>query len=321
MSAAPTGAPAPALPDGVLAVGLDVGGTKTHGVLYGSRGAVSSLTLPTTPGVEGVVATAGSVVSGLLAEAAAAHGRLGVVGIGIPGVVDSTAGTVSNGVNVGLDVPEVPLARLVGEALGVPVVVVNDVTAATFGAARAMGVDEDAALLSIGTGLAAGLILGGAAHVGTHGIAGEIGHIPYRADGPVCACGQRGCLELYASGRALARMRPTPGGTPPAVALFAAVDRGDPGARRVHAEWMGALAHAVTVLCLTVDVGTVLLTGGVTRTGDRFLADLRAELGRQAARSAFLRRADLASRLALVDPDLRVAPLGACLSALGVLGR
>ncbi len=316
--ASPSPMAAPDLAPEDLAVGLDVGGTKTQGVLYGAAGTLATVTLPTTRGVPGVVGTVVEVTRRLLGQAASRTpgASLRVVGIGIPGVVDTAAGTVSHGVNLGLDEADVPLARLVGEALGVPAVVANDVTVATLGAARATGAGDDVALLSIGTGLAAGLVLDGVTRPGAFHGAGEIGHIPYILDGPVCNCGQRGCLELYASGSALARMRPVPEGVAPAVDLFRAVDRGDPAARAAQDRWMDALAHAVTILCLTVDVPTVLLAGGVTRAGERFLRGLREALGRRAAGSPFLRQVDLADRLVLVDPDLAVAPLGACLAAI-----
>ena len=304
------------LADGRLAVGVDVGGTKTQAVLFVRGGRVDTVTRPTARGVEGVIGTVRDVTQDLLRATGAQPDLLSAVGIGIPGVVDSARGTVSHGVNVGLDRDDVPLARRAADVVGAPVLVANDVTAATLGAAHALGVDGDAALLSIGTGLAAGILLDGRVRPGAHGNAGEIGHIPYRLDGPPCACGQVGCLELYASGSALARMYPAPGGVAPAAHLFDRVDAGDARARAAHSEWMGALAHAVEILGLTIDVDVILLAGGVTRSGDRLVADLREELTRRAEGSAFLRRADLASRLVLVDPELGAAPLGACLLAL-----
>ncbi len=311
----------PGLARGELAVGLDVGATKTQGVLYRDTGALAALTVPTMTGARGIVQTVHRVTHGLLdaltaLDGASAGSRPTVIGIGIPGVVDTAQGTVSHGVNLGLERADVPVARLVSQDLGVPTMVANDVTMATLGAAHAMDAGDDVALLSIGTGLAAGFVLDGRPRRGSFNGAGEIGHIPYLHDGLPCNCGQSGCLELYASGSALTRMRPVPPGVAAAVDLFRAVDRGEPEALDAQTMWLDALAHAVTILCLTVDVPAVLLAGGVTRAGDRFLTALREALDRRAVHSPFLRQVDLSHRLVLVDPDLAVAPLGACLAAL-----
>ncbi|WIY82380.1 ROK family protein [Propionimicrobium sp. PCR01-08-3] len=305
-----------------LVIGIDLGGTKTQGVLYAVRPAgcgqddvLASVTRPTRRGGKGVIATITQVAAELLAARGMRTDELAAIGIGVPGVVSAACGTVSHGVNIGIDQDDLPLAAMVTARLGVPAVMVNDVTAAMLGAAHALGVGDDVALLSIGTGLAAGLLLDGKPRVGARGNVGEIGHLVYRAGGLPCACGQRGCLELYASGSAVARMWPQTSDGSPAVALLDAAAGGVPEAIEARDEWLGALAHAVTVLGLTVDVGTIFLAGGVTRLGDRLLAGLQNELDRRARSSAFLQQIDLASRLVIVDPHLQVGTLGAALSA------
>ncbi len=182
-----------------------------------------------------------------------------------------------------------------------------------------MGVGDDVALVSLGTGLAVGLILGGVPRVGACASAGEIGHIPYVADGPECPCGQRGCLELYASGQALNRLwsGDPSGASKPAEHLLACAARGDAAAVEVRSVWIGAVAHAVTTVGLTLDVATILIGGGVAGAGEPLLDALRAELRRRAEQSAFLSHMNLADRVALVPPGLDVAPLGAALAAIG----
>ena len=86
---------------------------------------------------------------------------------------------------------------------------------------------SDLAYLSIGTGVAVGLVLDGRLRRGWRGAAGEIGHLPVAGDGPRCECGQRGCLEAVASGAAIARRWPVHDGASPAAALFDAARRGD----------------------------------------------------------------------------------------------
>jgi len=307
----------PALAPGEVAVGIDIGGTKTLATAYSSRGAIASARRRTRHGRDGLL----DGVDGVLAEltgalTGTAVDALRTIGIGIPGVVSPTLGTVANGVNVGIGAEELPLAHLVAERTGVPVHLENDVAAATLGAAHALGVGEDVALISLGTGLAAGMVLDGVPRTGSRGSAGEIGHIPYREDGPLCPCGQRGCLELYASGRALAGMWDTDPATRPVTDLLRRAHEGDPRARSVLEQWMGAVAHAVTLVGLGVDVAAILIGGGVSEAGLPFLEELQATLRARAHDSGFLTQMDLASRLVLVPPDLEVATLGACLAAL-----
>jgi predicted NBD/HSP70 family sugar kinase len=113
------------------------------------------------------------------------------------------------------------------------------------------------AYLNLGTGLAAGLVLGGRLWRGSRGVAGEIGHIPVDPAGPLCPCGQRGCLELMASGSAVARQWP-PDEPKPVRALFAAADAGDALAIEVRARLVDNVAAAVRLLVLTVDVDDVV---------------------------------------------------------------
>ena len=117
------------------------------------------------------------------------------IGIGIPGIVDRDRGTVSHAVNLGLGGDWFPLAGRLADRTGATVVVENDLNAATWGAHVLSGAD-DLAYLALGTGLAAGFVLSGTLRRGAHGAAGEIGHVPVDPDGPLCSCGQRGCLEL-----------------------------------------------------------------------------------------------------------------------------
>ena len=98
-------------------------------------------------------------------------------------------------------------ARRARARLGRPVVIENDVRAAAIGLHErgVVGDASDLAYLAVGTGIAAGVVLDGRLHRGARGLAGEIGHAIVDPDGPRCACGQRGCLEAFASGPSIAR--------------------------------------------------------------------------------------------------------------------
>jgi predicted NBD/HSP70 family sugar kinase len=291
-------------------IGLDIGATKTLGLAVDGAGAIlASVREPTESGAEGVIRTAERVVSAL--RTATGLPLIGTVGVGIPGLVDVERGAVKHAVNLGVDGEWLPLGDLLSRRLAVPVVVENDVNAATLGAVALSG-ENDLVYLSIGTGLAAGLVLEGRLRRGGHGAAGEIGHVPVDPTGLLCQCGQRGCLETIASGSALSTAWPS-GDVPPAQALFAAADSGHPQAVAARDRFAAGVASAVRVLALAVDPRTVVLGGGVAQLGEPLRAAVASALLDQAASSPFLASLDLAGRLQVVPSEYPVAAVGAAL--------
>jgi predicted NBD/HSP70 family sugar kinase len=286
------------------AIGLDIGATKTLGVLVDPDGRVlAQVREATEPGADGIVRTAERVVAHLGAAAS--------VGLGIPGLVDVERGAVKHAVNLGVDGAWLPLRAELEARLGLPVAVENDVNVATLGAVALSGI-RDLVYLSIGTGLAAGLVLDGVLRRGATGAAGEIGHVPIDPNGAVCQCGQRGCLETVASGRALAEAWPATT-EPNAQALFAAAAAGDPRAIEVRDRFAAGVADAVRTLCLAVDPATVVLGGGVAHLGAALVSAVSEALTAQAASSPFLASLELASRIRVVPADQPVAAIGAAL--------
>jgi len=311
-------------------IGLDIGGTKILGALLGPDGAVvAQVRRPTVRGAEGVVAGSAQAVRDLVEQGGTTLARVAGVGLGIPGIVDHAAGTVKHAVNLGVDGSELPLADLLSAEIdGVPVVVENDLNVAAVGAAHLLERDtpvpdggglapsEDLAFVALGTGLAAGLVLEGDLRRGVSGAAGEIGHVPIDPAGPECACGQRGCLEMFASGTALATAWPARHGKPSPVELFEAAAAGDPGAVAVKARFAHAVASAVRLLVLTVDVRHVVLGGGVSQLGEPLLEAVQDALREQAKSSPFLTSLALHERVRLAPQGVPVAAVGAA-----VLGR
>ena len=292
------------------AIGLDIGATKTLGVVVDEQGAIrASVRRQTIPGAPGVLATAAEVVEALRREVGDAAG--GPIGVGVPGLVDTRGGAVKHAVNLGVDGDWLPVGPLLAELVGVPVLVENDVNAAALGAVALSGAD-DLVYLSLGTGLAAGLVLDGRLRRGDHGAAGEIGHLPVDPAGRLCSCGQRGCLETVASGSALAAAWPS-GDQPAAEALFAAAAAGDRAAAAVRDRFADGVAEAVRVLSLSVDPRTVVLGGGVAQLGERLLTAVTEALRRQTAHSPFLASLDLAGRVSVVPADHPVAAVGAAM--------
>ena len=215
-----------------LLAGLDIGGSKVLAVAVDTGGddgrarVIEQVRLTTFQGPEGVVETATralTALAGRLLGQSGQHGNAASlfsgVGIGVPGLVDAERGAITLAVNLGVGTGGLALADRLRRRLQLPVVVENDVNAAALGAAAHLRLGRvDLAYLSIGTGLAAGIVLDGVLRRGPHNAAGEIGHVPVDLSGPICGCGQRGCLEAVASGSAIAgfSLTPSPSASPSA---------------------------------------------------------------------------------------------------------
>lgn len=295
-----------------LRLGLDIGGTTVHGIAVTAdepHDLVREATHPTRKGAAGVVGSALDMVaalrSGLPADAEVLS-----IGLGVPGIVH--AGAVTHAINLGLDGDPLDLAAAVSAgADGIPTAVENDVKAATLGGLqwlRDQGSDiDDLALLNVGTGIAAGLLLDGRLRHGSRGMAGEIGHLVHDPTGPLCPCGRRGCLELYASGSGVRRQW---AGT--AAELFEAADTGDLDAARIRDELTSGIAQAISLLAYSVDVSCVLVTGGVVSATPALRDAILTEL-RNAENTSLGRLAGIAERVRWLPAGHPAGALGAAL--------
>jgi glucokinase len=184
-----------------VTVGVDGGGTKVLAGLVDERGkVVERVRVPTDPenGTESVLRALEELLGGDADPAA--------IGVGVAGLVQQPAGRVLFSPNLAYHPPEVGDA--VAARFGLPVVVENDANAAcwgerTHGAGR--GCDE-MVMVTVGTGVGGGIVTGGRLLRGSHGYGGEIGHMTILEGGPQCSCGQHGCVEVLASGTAIARI-------------------------------------------------------------------------------------------------------------------
>lgn len=295
-----------------IRLGLDIGGTTVHGIAIAAgepHELVTEVTHPTRKGAEGVVGGAVAMVDALRVALPFGAEIIGI-GLGVPGIVNH--GAVTHAVNLGLDDEPLDLAGAVSaHAGGVPVTVENDVKAATLGGLqwlRAQGSDiDDLALLNVGTGLAAGLVLDGRLRHGSRGMAGEIGHLVHDPTGPVCPCGRRGCLELYASGSGVRRQW---GGT--AAELLAAADSGDSGAARIRDELTSGIAQAISLLAYALDVSCVLVTGGVVSATPALRNAILTQL-RKDETTSLGRLADTAERVRWLPAGHPAGAFGAAL--------
>ena len=294
-----------------MRLGIDIGGTKTDAVAIDEGGLLTQrIRLATGFGSSAVVETAVNAVARIAELTGLTAGGFDSIGIGIPGLVDSSSGRVRHAVNLGFDGLELG-GELAGR-LGVGVRVENDVKAAALGAYHLMGLTGSMAYLNLGTGLAAGIVVDGELWRGSRGIAGEIGHIPVDPNGAICACGQRGCLETVASGSGVARQWHTDDPLP-VRALFTAAAEGDPEAKAIKARLASGIASAVRVLVLTVDVESVVIGGGLSHLGDRLLYEVHSVLESWGGSSPFLASLELPGRVRLVPEGFPAAAVGAAL--------
>jgi predicted NBD/HSP70 family sugar kinase len=303
---------------GDVVLGVDVGGSKVLALVVdpGLR-VLGRSRVGTRPGPDGVHASVHAAVRGALAAAGVTADQVVGTGIGVPGVVAPGGGEVSHAVNLGLGRDTVDLAALLADLAPAPVVVENDVNAAAVGVHASDPAAGDLALLSVGTGLAAGLVVDGVLRRGSSGVAGEIGHLRVDPQGPLCGCGQRGCLEAVSSGQALAREWPVPEGTSVARAVWTAADSGSRRAQALRQRFVAGLAAAVRTLVLTWDVPRVVLAGGVAELGEPLAEAVRRRLDDEALDTDLLQALRLPARVTVLPPALRdVGALGAARCAL-----
>lgn len=188
-----------------LYLGIDVGGTSIKGLLMNEKSEVlSEGSVPTKSG-ELLDSSIEELIEQLILAAGAYLSDVKSVGIGCPGIIDSTTGTVIFAGNLGIS--NYPLGKLVREKIGIDVKVGNDANVAALGEAKfgaAKGYSSSV-LVTLGTGIGGGIILDGKIFEGNKGAGAEIGHMVIDRGGEKCTCGRRGCFEVYCSARALTK--------------------------------------------------------------------------------------------------------------------
>ncbi len=278
-----------------LSVGVDIGGTKIAAGVVDESGRILDRELEPTPATdpEAIADAVAAAVRRLQREHA-----VEAVGIGAAGFVDTARTTVLFAPNISW-VSE-PLGRHVRERLRLPVVVENDANAAAWGEFRfGTGREfDDLLLVTVGTGIGGGLVLGSRLYRGGFGVAAEVGHLRMVPAGVRCGCGQYGCWEQYASGTALVREAGDrlAAGVPEARALTELVGgeagrltgpliteqarRGDPLCRELLGDLGRWLGEGIASLTAVLDPAVVAVGGGVAAAGDMILDPARVALAR-----------------------------------------
>lgn len=305
-----------------LAIGIDVGGTKVAAGVVDHAGQVLARVRRLTPAQD--VARTRDVIVEVVRELAAAY-QVSGVGIGAAGWIDVTRATVLYAPNLAWR--DERLHQHVAAAVDLPVVVENDGNAAAWAEFRfgaAADAESSMAMVTLGTGIGSGMVIGGKLVRGAHGMAAELGHTSAVPGGLPCGCGRLGCLEQYASGKALvqlartaSRERPADAakllslvdGDPDAIsgpAVTTAAQAGDQTAAAAFAgvgHWLGVgLADLVQIL----DPEMIVVGGGVAEAGELLLRPVRDSYARS-----------LAQRGQLPVPPVRAAQLG---NIAGVVG-
>lgn len=292
-----------------LIVGVDLGGTTiVVGTLPEDGSAVHGLVSELTPvqlGPDGVVERILAMIQESVDRSRAELGsgaEIAGVGVGAPGPLDTRRGLVIVAPNLGWH--DMPLLDRVAAATGYDAALDNDANCATLGEwwrGAAQG-GRVVAGFTIGTGIGGGIVLDGKIFHGASDVAAEMGHMTIDVTGRRCKCGNYGCLEAYASGPAIAARTVeeleagTPSSIPPLVegdlarvtaqTVYQAAQEGDALALEIvrdTARFLGAgIANVVNML----NPDVVVVTGGVTRAGDRLFGPLRVEVARRAFRPA-----------------------------------
>jgi len=275
---------------GRLAIGVDVGGTKVEGLLVDVErdDPILDRQRVETPAMD-AEAVAGTIV-GVARDLMAGRSDVVALGVGAAGMV-SVQGVMRFAPNVAWR--EFPLRDRVEQGVGLPTIVDNDANVAAwgefrFGAGRGT---TDMLLVTVGTGIGGGIVSGGRLYRGAHGFAAEIGHIIVEPNGPRCGCGNLGCWEQVASGRAIDRLGRMAAAEHPesplgwlmsarpeglvGPAVTAAAGAGDTVAIRVLAEVGRRLGEGIAGLVNVLDPDAVVVGGGAVEAGDLLLEPAR----------------------------------------------
>lgn len=272
----------------MLNIGIDIGGTKIAGGVVSADGTIVDRIRVDTPADTDALADA---VADMVRHFRASH-EVTAVGVAAAGFLDRTRSIMRHAPNI--DWVEHPLRAELEARVGVAVVLENDANAAgwaeyRFGAGRG---SSNMVMLTLGTGVGGAVIIDGQLLIGGRGAAGELGHVRFERGGRLCGCGLQGCLEQYASGRALQReaiaIADDPGlgaglaqvrdehGSIPGDAISRLILADDPGALEALHRVATALGETTGGFQATLDPEIFVIGGGVAQLGETLLAPVRA---------------------------------------------
>jgi glucokinase len=250
-----------------MRVGIDVGGTKCLGVVLDNTGNVVKEIRRPTPPADQLIDQLWEMYDEL--------GANGALGIGVPGLI-SSEGIIRASPNM-QGAYNIEVGPQLRTRIGNVVTVDNDATMAAFGEWRngAARSTDNALIVTLGTGIGGGIVMGGQLQRGAHGFAGEIGHMTVEHDGVECPCGLRGCWERYASGSALMRLSGGMSGEE----LFERFNNGDLAAEQVVDTFIDWIVVGLASLTNVCDPQVIVLGGGLVTSLDPHFDRVRARFG------------------------------------------
>ena len=273
-------------------IGIDVGGTNVKIALVSDKGKIIySNSIPTRAemGYEYTVNSMKDAIKDLLKETKMKTTDIEGMGFGFPGQIDCQKGIVRLAPNIPGWV-NVPIASIMEKEFGIPTRVDNDVRTAALGELNyGAGVGcKNLVCITVGTGIGSGLVINGKLVRGASNAAGEIGHIKLNMDGgPLCGCGDRGCLEAYASGPYIRGGKSTkyrelanPDITPYIVAV--AAKEGDPVAKQIFRIMGEYIGMGLTSVVNLLNPEKIIIGGGVAEAGDILLEPIRETIQKRA---------------------------------------
>lgn len=271
------------VPDAALVASIDLGGTKVRVALCNLAGAVvAEITEPTTQeGGQDVVDQIARIIIKATTENNITSEKVRVAVVGVPGVLDAKTGNIKFAPNIrGVD--SIDFTGCLQARLGIEVLVENDVNLAALGEhwMTRQGERDDLVFLSIGTGIGAGLVIGGQLVRGASGAAGEIGYIPFGADPYEAESKEIGALERVTATRAIVEEYSKLSGTTKTVPeIFEASLNGDKIAVDVLRNAAGYIARAIASIAAVVDPACVII-GGSIGSRNELLTMIEAEIAR-----------------------------------------
>lgn len=273
-------------------IGIDIGGTYIKsGIIKFDGTLVASEKMPTSAenGVNAVVETISALIESLLKQSGIKRKEVIGVGIGSAGAVDRVRGEVCFAANLGIQ--KVPLAHLIEEKTGFSTKIANDANAACVGEWKfGCGKDySDLILVTLGTGVGGGIILGNQLFEGNCGAGGEIGHMLLYKGGRQCSCGRKGCLEAYASAKSLVQITLEEMQKDKFTKLWNVLDESkmitpqvifemakqDELAKKIVDDYIANLGEGLVDLCNIFRPQAIIIGGGMSAQGENLIAPLR----------------------------------------------
>lgn len=268
-------------------IAIDLGGTKLKVAIVSDIGKILEFIETQTEAEKGkdfVIEKIKNLISQLLKKAKNQNLQISGIGVGAPGPLDIKTGEIINPPNLP-GWKDVPLGKILNQEFNLPVKIDNDTNCALLGEVwkGAAKNCQNAIMLTLGTGVGGAILIDGKLYRGSHGIAGELGHITINKNGPRCGCDDKGCLEVYTSAKRLEQHAQKLGlKFKNARDIFLIAAKENPQAKKLVSELVENLAVGLANLIDIFDPEIIILGGDLIKSSDLFLEDLENQIIKKA---------------------------------------